>query len=279
MKNYNKEEKEEVFVRRWAKKLKAFNLLGGKCTRCGIKDIRVIDFHHNGDKMACVNKFALFSWKIFWNEAKKCECICRNCHAKMHSVKNSRWQKRKLKILKMGHRKIICQKCGHSDPLSLEFHHRNSETKQFQISTAIRNCVSNITVADILNEIDKCDILCCNCHRIIQIKTRKTDKLMKLIGKKVDRIDSFRQNKPIDHTQVLKLQKKGLTVSQIARAMDCSAGAVCVIIKSKHKIVSTNSDEIKILKLNKKGLGSRAIAKIMNTSRGMVTYVLKTKIL
>lgn len=55
-----------------------------------------------------------------------------------------------------------CQKCGYSKSLkALEFHHRDMRKKDFVIS-AVR-----IYVAwdKLVKELDKCDLLCANCHR------------------------------------------------------------------------------------------------------------------
>jgi len=57
--------------------------------------------------------------------------------------------------------KYSCNKCGESDPICLDFHH-TSGNKDFQISTAVHVVRSK---ENILKEIEKCVILCSNCHR------------------------------------------------------------------------------------------------------------------
>jgi 5-methylcytosine-specific restriction endonuclease McrA len=54
-----------------------------------------------------------------------------------------------------------CQDCGESDPVVLEFDHLDGETKLFNISHALpyRGWQS------ILDEIEKCEVVCANCHR------------------------------------------------------------------------------------------------------------------
>lgn len=51
-----------------------------------------------------------------------------------------------------------CTKCDEKNPACLTFHHRDSTTKEFGISTAKSNWDK------VLKEIEKCDILCFNCH-------------------------------------------------------------------------------------------------------------------
>lgn len=53
-----------------------------------------------------------------------------------------------------------CQVCDESSPVCLDFHHRNPESKV--------GCVSQMVQCSwdmVLVEIEKCDILCANCHR------------------------------------------------------------------------------------------------------------------
>lgn len=53
-----------------------------------------------------------------------------------------------------------CLECGESDPVVLEFHHRYGKDKEVSVMVA-----GGYPVATIQAEIDKCDVLCANCHR------------------------------------------------------------------------------------------------------------------
>lgn len=53
-----------------------------------------------------------------------------------------------------------CEHCGIADPIVLEFHHVDRETKNFSISSAI----GNYALSTIKKEIAKCILLCANCH-------------------------------------------------------------------------------------------------------------------
>ena len=59
---------------------------------------------------------------------------------------------------------LVCIICGEDDPICLDFHHRNPSKKEVNITTAIRDCWSR---SRILKELEKCDIVCSNCHRKI----------------------------------------------------------------------------------------------------------------
>lgn len=58
-----------------------------------------------------------------------------------------------------------CADCGLADPLVLEFDHRDPSEKSANISELIP-----FGIARIKREIDKCDIVCANCHRRRTIK-------------------------------------------------------------------------------------------------------------
>jgi hypothetical protein len=54
-----------------------------------------------------------------------------------------------------------CSRCGVDDPEVLQFDHRDPSVKFFNISEA----VYSLTWETISLEIEKCDIVCANCHR------------------------------------------------------------------------------------------------------------------
>jgi hypothetical protein len=64
-----------------------------------------------------------------------------------------------------------CMICGYSKYIgALEFHHRDATKKDFQVSK-IKNHKWN---EYIINELDKCDLLCSNCHKEIHATLRDT---------------------------------------------------------------------------------------------------------
>ena len=56
-----------------------------------------------------------------------------------------------------------CERCGEKHPACLDFHHRDESTKLFNISLA--GSRGKKTVEQMQTEIDKCAVLCSNCHR------------------------------------------------------------------------------------------------------------------
>lgn len=77
---------------------------------------------------------------------------------KEHHQKRRQANKRWLNDLKLGRG---CDKCGYAKcARSLEYHHRDPQTKLFSIS----NRVNRGSRERLLEEIAKCDLLCRNCH-------------------------------------------------------------------------------------------------------------------
>lgn len=59
-----------------------------------------------------------------------------------------------------------CRTCGESNPAALEFHHARG-IKFKEISNILKNGASLKTLT---TEIEKCDVLCANCHRKLTAK-------------------------------------------------------------------------------------------------------------
>ena len=57
---------------------------------------------------------------------------------------------------------LKCNRCGYSDYRALEFHHPNDDKDGFEPCQIARNRSWN----NVLKELDKCEVLCSNCHRI-----------------------------------------------------------------------------------------------------------------
>jgi predicted HNH restriction endonuclease len=69
-------------------------------------------------------------------------------------------------LLFLDNLKTSCQICGENDVRCLDFHHRNPGEKSFSVVQSIRS------MPRLLQEIEKCDILCANCHRKLHSKRR-----------------------------------------------------------------------------------------------------------
>lgn len=68
---------------------------------------------------------------------------------------------RKIELIKI--KGSSCEKCGYDKNISaLEFHHLNREDKDFNLDS---RHLSNTTIEKLLIEVNKCSLLCSNCHK------------------------------------------------------------------------------------------------------------------
>jgi hypothetical protein len=59
---------------------------------------------------------------------------------------------------------VPCAECGGTfPPYVMDFHHRDPAEKEFNIGT---NVMKNLD--SLLAEIAKCDVVCANCHRVLE---------------------------------------------------------------------------------------------------------------
>jgi len=58
------------------------------CSRCGIDDPRVLDFHHKDadeKELAVSQLIARASWRAVLGEIARCTVLCANCHRIHHA--------------------------------------------------------------------------------------------------------------------------------------------------------------------------------------------------
>lgn len=65
-----------------------------------------------------------------------------------------------------------CKRCGNNDVRVLQWHHRDPSQKKFIISSSVYS--RNKSWLLIMQEVDKCDCLCANCHFITHHEMRQT---------------------------------------------------------------------------------------------------------
>lgn len=63
---------------------------------------------------------------------------------------------------------LKCSICGENHPATLDFHHRDRKSKEFGINLIVH---SGHSKEKILKELEKCEVLCANCHRKLHYKT------------------------------------------------------------------------------------------------------------
>jgi protein-arginine kinase activator protein McsA len=92
--------------------------------------------------------------KKFKDYQKKGRSRCGSCNTKIR-----RFRTKYAAIKLLGGK---CQRCGwHGNQAALQFHHKNPDVKEFIIGS-----VANKSWDSIKTEMQKCILLCANCHMI-----------------------------------------------------------------------------------------------------------------
>jgi len=223
--------KECDYINKWAKKIKAINYLGGKCKECGEDNIFVLCFHHKNSadkdkRFGTKSVFFEYRWSIVEAELKKCILLCNNCHREYHQNKRETERKNgKIRLLEIKGNKS-CEICGYDKCNdSLTFHHKNGDKK---LSFGDISKAKNISIKDIEDEMNKCDLLCSNCHTLKHIKTDRFDGLKEQIYQKSENI---REKPPIDIEIVRKMLEDGKRQVEIRKELEASKSTICCIVR------------------------------------------------
>lgn len=103
---------------------------------------------------------------------RKGQWKCLKCEVELAVLKK---QKYKLKMIEYKGGK--CEKCGYDKNISaLEFHHIDPSIKKFNLSNTRRSW------DETKKELDKCMLVCSNCHRELHNPQSTPENLQKLIG-------------------------------------------------------------------------------------------------
>lgn len=166
--------------------------LRSNCTECGESAAACLEFHHlpGAEKLMDVGEMVAFGYgrKAIREEIEKCDVLCANCHRQEHhdldvvAVCNDSLRadvradcaapdtspfskERYLRAWTTVYKRTVgCQQCGTSDPRCLEFHHLDPATKVEGVGKMINDCYPT---DDVIAEVEKCAVLCANCHRQI----------------------------------------------------------------------------------------------------------------
>jgi hypothetical protein len=166
------------------------------CIRCGKNDPACLHLHHRNkaDKKSNIASyvFAASSLEKFIDELNKCDVLCANCHTiehwkegnKISGIEEQRaillnklqdgadlgWLKRRRIRNRLRQLEttlwffrykytLRCQHCGMDHPGCIQFHHRDKGEKKTEVSN-----LRQTSIKQLLHEMNKCDVLCANCH-------------------------------------------------------------------------------------------------------------------
>lgn len=137
------------------KEIRSSSLTSGITTSCGHCKNPNISITKKKKKCPICNK--IFETNI--NNRKYCyECS--------PSKDSGKFRKRAIKHQLILYKGNKCEICGYDKcEGALEFHHLNPEEKDFQIADI--DLSKNLNMDSLKKEVDKCQLVCANCHREI----------------------------------------------------------------------------------------------------------------
>jgi hypothetical protein len=95
-------------------------------------------------------------------------------YQKLVNIYSTSKNKRKLKAALVAYKGGFCVRCGYADcQQALCFHHRDPAEKEFSIGEG--NKIWRLEQA--IKEIEKCDLLCLNCHAEVHDEISKQERL------------------------------------------------------------------------------------------------------
>lgn len=97
-----------------------------------------------------------FNWRDKKKGSRRSEC--KYCHSKYMRDKYAQKQKTVQELKKDS----CCAKCGDTREYILDYHHIDPSIKENTVARLVSNSYG---MDKVLAEIDKCILLCANCHR------------------------------------------------------------------------------------------------------------------
>lgn len=224
-----------AYILSWNKKIKAVNLLGGKCQECGENRPWLLSFHHKDtdEKEYNIKSIRTRRWSLIEKEILKCELLCHNCHQNKHFIEIPVDDKRNCNksIILEFIKKDCCDICGYNESnKSLHFHHKNPNNKNFVVSQGYiskRLKSVNDIEKELIDELNKCDLICANCHFDLHFDKEKFEKYKDDIYN----LEYKELQEPLDKELVMKLYNEGMKQSDIAKMFNRNKSVICGIIK------------------------------------------------
>jgi hypothetical protein len=125
------------------------------CRDCKIKLTE--ENSSKGFRALCKNCFSIYMKKYYKSNPEKYEK-----HKKDFVAKNDELYQLKTRAIIASRLRDGCFDCGEKDPVVLEFDHRDPKEKEYSIFSIMKTKVPEEVF---INEINKCDVVCANCHK------------------------------------------------------------------------------------------------------------------
>ncbi|MDR9429337.1 MAG: hypothetical protein RI568_01320 [Natronomonas sp.] len=157
--NAERTRRRRATLRRWVNEKKRRE----GCTRCEVDAPACLDYHHpeTVEKRMSVGTMVTYGYgkQALESGIRKCAVLCANCHRKEHHSPPTgelrRW------VYERKRAGSGCSACKVDDAACLEFHHEAGE----KVDTIARMLADGRPRAVVRRELEKCTVLCANCHR------------------------------------------------------------------------------------------------------------------
>lgn len=138
------------------KEIQTAHLTSGATTSCGCEGTGLFKKQEPRKCLICGQEFVPNTWTRRY---------CFDCvPSGLGPTLTLRYKKRLIKDKLIQYKGGKCEICGYDKCQgSLQFHHRNPQEKEFSLSCINLND-TNFSMEKLYKEIDKCDLLCANCH-------------------------------------------------------------------------------------------------------------------
>lgn len=201
----------------------------------------------------------------FYSGKLKCKkCMVEYDYQKRHRIK------KKLVEYKGGK----CEICGYNKCLNaLDFHHKNPEEKEFALNTANYNK----SFDKLKNEVDKCVLVCSNCHREIHFEENEK-KRQNFIYNDLNRAKAISK---LNLDDILKDCENGLTQLDISIKYDVSLSTIRRFFQQNKLIKKQFScDNIVLIETFKQNPTYTFVAKKFNTTVKVIkTYCVNNNLI
>ena len=138
------------------KEIQTSHLTSGATTSCGCAGTGIMKLQEERVCLLCKKSFI----PNHYSRRYCFECVPSGLDPAATLRRKKRLIKEKLIQYKGGQ----CQICGYNKCQgALQFHHRNPQEKEFTLSQINLND-TDFTIEKLYEEVDKCDLLCANCH-------------------------------------------------------------------------------------------------------------------
>jgi hypothetical protein len=125
-----------------------------ECSPFGCRNTRTI-LPKDKNLIVCSSCKEEKSKSEYHKKGDRLHSMCKSC---LHTYQMIRWNKRKVESIK--YKGGSCEECGKSNlhPVEYDFHHLRDKEE-------VWNTLREKSWKKIVKELDKCQLLCCGCHR------------------------------------------------------------------------------------------------------------------